>query len=361
MLAFASEAQNYNRVKKPEIMKNRMRKEVIIPDIPGYKTLKCDFHIHTAFSDGDVWPTIRVQEAYYDGLDAIAITDHIEYTPHSKDLPKNHNRPFEIAKSSADNYNILLVKGSEVTRKMPPGHINALFIEDANKLDVPDYMDAIEEANRQGAFLFWNHPGWIAQQPDTTLWWDVHEDLLKKGWLHGIEVFNYDEYYPVAFDWCNDKKMAYIGNSDIHDVVSHIYNNEQYNRPMTLVFAKEASLPAIKEALFEKRSVAFFGNEMAGPESLMLQLFEASVIFEKPFRVDDEMAYYEISNPTSLTFYLENMNPGKGTSSIIELLPGTSVIAQAKLTNGSANLQYKVKNLHIGTAKNLIVNLKYTH
>jgi len=36
------------------------RKEVKIPDIPGYLTLKCDFHMHTIFSDGLVWPTVRV-------------------------------------------------------------------------------------------------------------------------------------------------------------------------------------------------------------------------------------------------------------------------------------------------------------
>ncbi len=31
------------------------------PNILGYKTLKCDFHQHTVFSDGDVWPSIRVR------------------------------------------------------------------------------------------------------------------------------------------------------------------------------------------------------------------------------------------------------------------------------------------------------------
>ena len=31
-----------------------------VPDIPGYRTLKCDFHMHTVFSDGEVWPTTRL-------------------------------------------------------------------------------------------------------------------------------------------------------------------------------------------------------------------------------------------------------------------------------------------------------------
>ena len=52
-----------------------VREELHIPDILGFQTLKCDFHMHTVFSDGLVWPTVRIDEAYREGLDAIALTD----------------------------------------------------------------------------------------------------------------------------------------------------------------------------------------------------------------------------------------------------------------------------------------------
>ena len=42
-------------------------RKIEFPDIPGYKTLKTDFHQHTALSDGNVWPPIRVEEAVRDG------------------------------------------------------------------------------------------------------------------------------------------------------------------------------------------------------------------------------------------------------------------------------------------------------
>ena len=81
---------------------------------------------------------------------------------------------------------LLVIPGSEITRDMPAGHINAVFIEDANKLikvesapkdnsDVAGFyaaakqwpaQEAVEEAVKQGAFLFWNHPYWAAQTPD---------------------------------------------------------------------------------------------------------------------------------------------------------------------------------------------------
>ena len=44
-----------------------------IPDLPGFKTLVCDLHMHTVFSDGSVWPNIRVMEANKDGLDVICL------------------------------------------------------------------------------------------------------------------------------------------------------------------------------------------------------------------------------------------------------------------------------------------------
>ena len=77
-------------------------RKIDFPDVDGFKTLKCDFHIHTVFSDGLVWPTIRVEEAVKDGLDAIALTEHIEYQPWGDDIPHpDRNRSYEIAKKAA--------------------------------------------------------------------------------------------------------------------------------------------------------------------------------------------------------------------------------------------------------------------
>ena len=81
-------------------------RKIFFPDIDGYKTLLTDFHQHTVFSDGSVWPTIRVEEAIKDGLDAISLTEHLEYQPYSKDIPNpDRNRAYNIAKSFAENKN----------------------------------------------------------------------------------------------------------------------------------------------------------------------------------------------------------------------------------------------------------------
>jgi hypothetical protein len=165
-------SQTAGTIDMNEVVRMSVRHEIALPDIPGYKTLKCDFHIHTVFSDGIVWPTVRVDEAWEDGLDAIAITDHIE--GHPKKLPGQNHQEYEIALPVAKAKNIILVKGGEISRGMPPGHFNALFVKDVNALNLPDYRDALKEAVRQGGFIQWNHPGWRKQQPDTTRWMAQH-------------------------------------------------------------------------------------------------------------------------------------------------------------------------------------------
>ena len=51
-------------------------KKINFPEVDGYKVLVCDPHIHSVFSDGGVWPTIRVEEGIREGLDVVSITDH---------------------------------------------------------------------------------------------------------------------------------------------------------------------------------------------------------------------------------------------------------------------------------------------
>jgi 3',5'-nucleoside bisphosphate phosphatase len=252
------------------------RKNFRLPDIPGYTTLKGDFHMHTPFSDGTVWPTDRVLEAWRNGLDAIAITDHLEYNPNKNDVSTNLNRPYEIAKPLAEKYGIILIKAAEITRGMPPGHFNALFLEDANALKKDKVDDAFKAAQDQGAFFIWNHPGWKSQQPDTTLWFPLHTEYYNKGWMHGIEVYNEKEYYPIVHHWAREKKLTYFANSDVHGPIDFLYHaDKNEHRPVTLVFVKERSVEGIREAFFNKRTLALFNDTLVGPDSLLKPFIQA--------------------------------------------------------------------------------------
>lgn len=334
----------------------QVRNEIQIPDLNGYKTLKCDFHTHTVFSDGTVWPTVRIDEAYREGLDAISLTEHIEYRPHKEDIKAAHDRSYDIAEKAAKAKNIILIKGSEITRGMPPGHFNAIFLSDADLLDTEEYMDAFKAAKQQNAFIFWNHPGWDAQQPDTTLWWDTHTQLLENGYMQGIEVVN-GKYFPEAHQWCLDKKLTMIGNSDVHQPIqSNVDFSKGEHRGMTLVFAKERSEEGIREALINRRTVVYHKNMLIGESQYLNELFENSlhIIDTKKSAKSIQISF---ENKSDLTFILKKTAHDKNLIYFRDytIQPHCKHTITIKLENNitGGDLNFEVTNLLVRPGKGL--------
>jgi 3',5'-nucleoside bisphosphate phosphatase len=334
------------------------RKIINLPDLPGYVTLKCDFHLHTVFSDGNVWPLNRVEEACRDGLDAIAITDHIEYTPKKDYIPVDLNAAWKISQNVAREKNLILVHGAEITRSMPPGHFNALFIQDANLLAVDSVWDVFSAAIKQGAFIQWNHPGWRDQEPDgIPKLYPIHRKLLENKWIHGIEFFNEFEYYPLVMTFCKKYNLAVMCNSDVHGIISEIYTApSNTHRPMTLVFAKERSHDSLKEAMFAGRTLTYFREMLAGKEEYARPFFDQCISVRKPYYQSDKNIYFEIVNKTDIPFYLVNGPAGAPASITVAANSNTRVVLSKKVT---APLVYDVKNVITGENEVLKVELKY--
>ncbi|WP_253931467.1 Sb-PDE family phosphodiesterase [Lewinella sp. W8] len=282
------------------------------PDTDRYRTIVSDFHMHSVFSDGSVWPDIRVQEALKDSVDAIALTEHLEYQPHREDLPHpDRNRAHNLAERYARPYDLMVIRGAEITRNMPPGHANAIFIQDANKLRVEDAMGAFEEANLQGGFTFWNHPNWYAQVKDgVARLTDFHRELIDRKLLHGIEVVNDLTISEEALRIALDHDLTIMGTSDVHGLVDWQYEiAEGGHRPVTLVLASARSPEAIKEALFAGRTVAWFENTLVGKRENLLPLVKASLQVEGAAYIGPS-AVIEISihNDSDAEYLLDNVS-----------------------------------------------------
>lgn len=252
------------------------------PDVDGYRTLAVDLHTHSVFSDGSVWPVIRVQESERDGLALLAVTEHLEYQPWAADIPHpDRNRSFEVATeyAAAEAPGVIVVNGAEITRDMPPGHCNAVFVSDANALLRPDVIEVFEEANRQGAFVFWNHPNWIPQRHDgVARLTDMHRRLIADGLLHGIEVANEHTYSAEALQIALDHGLAILGVSDVHGLVDWDYDvHGGGHRTVTLVLAEERTAESIRQALRANRTAAWKDNELIGREDVVVPLLEASI------------------------------------------------------------------------------------
>ncbi len=297
------------------------------PDVDGYRTFAVDLHTHSVFSDGMVWPIVRIQESRLDGLTLMAVTEHLEYQPRRADIPHpDRNRSWMVASeyAAAEETDLIVVNGAEITRTMPPGHVNAVFIEDANVLlgegellrpSSPEELQAAErdawrairEANRQGAFVFWNHPGWPRQRPDgVARLTDMHRQLIEDGLLHGIEVSNGNVYSAESLQIALDNDLAILGVSDIHGLIDWDYSpHDGGHRTVTLVFAEERSAESIRQALRANRTVAWQGNWLIGREDALMPLLEASLRLTKVERSPgDELIDIRLSNMSDAAFDL---------------------------------------------------------
>ncbi len=319
-------------------------KKIVIPNLPGYITLRGDFHLHTEFSDGKVWPTVRVDEAVEEGLDIIAITDHIEYVPILRLIPRDHNRSYDIAKPYAEKKNILLVKGTEINQKFPPGHFNALFIKDAEAVDQNDLKKSAIEAKKQGGFIVWNHPGLRSHKPIISKWFDIHTWLYDRQLLNGIEIYNHGQYYEKAFEWAQDKNLTMFANTDNHYRIRKNYDLVNSHRPMTLVFAKERTLESVKEAIIDGRTAAFVDQTVRGNEKWLNPLFHACV------KCSRKNGKIELTNQSGIVFDIEQDTVSASARILLKEKMDTII-------NGKDKIILKIMNFEIAPGKKLEIEI----
>ncbi|HSV77531.1 MAG TPA: Sb-PDE family phosphodiesterase [Bacteroidales bacterium] len=347
-------AQNPFIVDEPGVFPEVTRREIRMPTIAGYDIMLGDFHMHTVFSDGQVWPTTRVWEAWRDGLDVIAISDHVEFRPKRDFVKGSLNRVIEIAQPEAERRGIMLINSAEITRPMPPGHFNALFLTDIDALELPGALETIQEARRQGAFIIWNHPCWEAQQPDTCKWFPEHEMLLQNDLVHGIEVYNWDNWYPVSIDWARDKNLAFFATTDMHGTTPDLRGTGKYLRPMTLVLVAERTVDGVRQAMFDRRTVAFFAGKLAGPDEWLRKIFHASVQITSERRGNrNRPTTITLTNTTDIPFTLRS-TAGKEYL----LKERGTVIIQLPGVRPEAGLPFTVTNLLTGANQSLEVTLQ---
>lgn len=302
---------------------------IVFPDTARYLTLVLDPHTHSVFSDGHVWPRIRVGEALLDGLDAMAVTEHLEYQPHLADMPNpDRNRAYEATVAAAEGSDLMVIAGSEITRDAPAGHMNAIFIEDANKLfepppessrsDVRAYyqkanewpaQNAVQAANDQGAFVFWNHPYWTRDFPNgIPVVPDFHARNAREGLLHGIEIANGDSYSEETFRIALAHDLTLMGVSDVHNLIDWDYEPHLGgHRPVTLVLAEARTPTAIREALFDGRTVVYFKHLLIGrPRHLEPLLAACLSLEEAAYEGDSQILTVTLRNRADTPMRLEN-------------------------------------------------------
>ena len=336
------------------------------PNILGYQTLKCDLHQHTVFSDGDVWPSIRVRESLMDNLDVISLTEHLEYQPHLGDIPnKDRNRSYQIALREAKDHNLVIVRGSEITRAMPPGHSNAVFIQDANKLLFTNYLDAYKEARNQNAFVFWNHPYETPKNDYISFLNEVNKKLIDSNLIQGIEIVNTHNYSEEALQIAYDRNLTLMGTSDVHGLIEWDYKKgpkgPEGHRPITLVFSKDRTQESIKSALFDRRTVVHYDNTLIGRDSLLIPLINECLVIKKSFYEPKSLVLTVVlENVSSCNFILQNLSQYTllETTDLIEIEGKSTITLQFKTKEKLTQFDWSFKALNAVNAPNSHPTLK---
>lgn len=288
--------------------KSPVRKQIVLPQVDGLNCYTAELHAHTIFSDGNVSPAERVEEAWRDGLDILAITDHIEtrrqerdmlkflkgYSPDkkgfepinvrcSRGIPADErgivsdlNLSCDLAIKAAKNYpELTIIKGIEITREpVHIGHYNALFTKDNNALYTPDDAQTIRNARAQGAIITHNHPGWHRTSTDMT---EFEKKIYAEGLIDGIEITNGCEFYPKMVRRAIEKGLYMVSATDVHSTTEPLFNNLGFYRDMTLIFAKDKSEKSLRKALLSQKTLCYCAGNIIGELSLLEKFFRASV------------------------------------------------------------------------------------
>ena len=308
------------------------RAEIVLPVVNGLNVYKADLHLHTVYSDGDVTPEYRVREAWNDGLDVVASTEHVEYRRHEgkmisfmkgyvkegaeavnwslinkaadeRGIQTDLNHSVKLYQQTAVPYGITVIPGAEITRDPKTiGHYNALFTTDNNTIYDQDPAQSMRNARAQGAIIMQNHPGW--RRTDLSML-EFETKVYEEGLIDGIEIMNGGEFYPKAIDRALKGGFFMSANTDAHNPTYETYRLNGIFRNMTLIFAKDKSLESLKEALLAKRTLAYSFGSLAGEEQLLKDFFTASV-FTRVLNVDKKgTKSVAITNNTSLIYLLD--------------------------------------------------------
>jgi hypothetical protein len=173
--------------------------------------------------------------------------------------------------------------------------------------------------------------------------YDIHKDLIKQGKIHGVEIGNDVESYPVAYDWITEYGLHPFANSDIHGYIEAVFASR---RPMTLVFAKERSLEGVKEALFAGRTLSLTANNLVGKAEYMAPLVKECLKFDV-YKDKDTYCVYKITNNSDIRFLIEIGN----TVHMVEAKPGETV--KVEIAKGQ---QITFRNCFLGKGKYYSIN-----
>ena len=247
----------------PENKLNLKERKHIIPTRQKMIPLKCDFHLHyiELMSDN---PESLIDTYYKLNYDCIALTEHDVYMDY-----KLQQRLIRYANNKYGN-KLIVIFGEEMNffpdsnRGFNGGDILGLFIHskiDHEKHNQPERI--LEAIHEQGGLAISAHDARTNLKTKTGGLWGIRQELA----LDGFEVVNAssvrkggDAAGLTHPEEAIAENYICLANSDTHST-SQLENNKHIH---TIVYVRERSIEAVREALELRQTVAVYGDRCFG-------------------------------------------------------------------------------------------------
>lgn len=222
--------------------------------------LRCDFHIHTTYSDGTCSVPEIIQLYTQERFDVIAITDHaldsfstnlfaeqgLRAGVEKGNFPDYLHDLDKMCKQAAEQQ-LHLIKGIEVSNNTDEYHILALDIKEwiDPDLSVPDI---VAEIHRQEGVAVACHPAAKIGEQIQGAFRHLYENRERyKQLFDAWEIANRYHLFPSV----GLMQVPYLANSDLHRA-EHIYSWK------TSLIAEKFDTSSIKSAICNNQTVSIF-------------------------------------------------------------------------------------------------------
>jgi len=210
-----------------------------------YVVLKCEFHLHTTYSDGAYSPAEMIQYYKEHGYDVVAVTDHTN-------IEGWHDGIAE-AQAAGASAGVLVIEGGEISFRWEDNthkHIVALFCHALDSTNEPTDLSLEEifhDIHAKGGLGIVAHPwrGW-------SNWQQYQYADYIDGW----------EYEPHAISpeyrlWLLNSDKIYMFNHDAH---GYWLEGSEWAEAHTLLLSHNRTLSGVREALESRRIVVSYGS-----------------------------------------------------------------------------------------------------
>ena len=334
------------------------RRPAAFPKAGEYQVLLGDFHTHTCTDgcEGNHTPEGKAREAWADGLDVLAITDH--YTVNA----------YPAARPEAERLELLLIPGEEIPVEDSAfvGHV--ISLGPARAMKGPSLNGLLRAIRSADGLTILAHPYYekgdercaaavAALAAGLFDGVELHSASTCRSHAHGATTLAGATYFERAWEWHKQYGLTLFACSD-----SHYYTawEPSAERARTIIFAAEKTWPAVRDALRQGRTLAWFDGAVWGDRQWLDALWETSVEWPSTcallVRENRRLTEMSVTNKSQFPFEVQIACPdgaARAASHTIRLLAGSAtripcVICESDARRRRFSLVLEVVNLREG-------------